>query len=62
MKGGLIMNKKNYIVPVVTIVNVNMQHSLLTGSGEVSVTNTEYNESTNGAIRSRSGSIWDDEE
>lgn len=56
------MNKKNYIVPVVTIVNVNMQHSLLTGSGEVSVTNTEYNESTNGAIRSRSGSIWDDEE
>jgi hypothetical protein len=62
VKGGLIMNKKNYIVPTMTVVNVNMQHTLLTGSGEVGITSTEYDAEENGAIRSRSTSLWDDEE
>lgn len=56
------MKKKNYIVPTMTVVNVNMQHTLLAGSGEVGVTSTEYNEGSNGAIRSRGSSLWDDED
>ena len=55
--------KKNYIVPAVTIVNVKMQHTLLTASNEVGVSSEEYNEVSNGPIRSRGGaSFWDDDE
>lgn len=57
------MKKKNYIAPVVTIVNLNMQHTLLTGSNEVGVSSVEYSEGTNGPIRSRGGSgFWDEDE
>lgn len=55
------MNKKNYIVPAVTIVNVNMQYTLMAGS-QVGVSSVEYSEGSNGPIRSRGTSLWDDEE
>ena len=55
------MEKKNYIAPVMTVVTVNTQYQMLAGSIEVS--STEYNSETNGAIRSRQGdSFWDDED
>lgn len=54
------MKKQNYIVPVVSMVNVNMQHTLLAGS--IGVSSTEYDSGTNGPIRSRGGSFWDDED
>ena len=54
------MNKKNYIAPEVTVVNVDVQHTLMTGSS-VNVSNQTYNYTNHGAIRSREG-FWEDEE
>lgn len=56
------MKKKDYIAPAMIIVNVQIEQELLAGS-EVGLSDSEYNSSINGSIRSReSGSFWDDEE
>ena len=56
------MKKNDYTAPTVAIVNVKMKYTLLAGS-EVGLSDSEYNSSINGSIRSReSGSFWDDEE
>ena len=56
------MKKKHYIVPAVSIVNVNMQQTLLTASGEVGVSSSMYSEGSNGPVRSRGNSFWDDDD
>lgn len=55
------MNKKNYIAPEVTVVNVDVQCALMSTGSTVGVSNQVYDASSNGAIRSREGSLWDDD-
>jgi hypothetical protein len=55
------MNKKNYIAPEVTVVNVDVQCALMSTGSMVGVSNQVYDVSSNGAIRSREGSLWDDD-
>lgn len=64
------MNKKAYQKPAMHVVNINVSHQLLAGSdgnvtgvggGTVGYGGSSTN-NTSGQIRSRGGSIWDDDE